>query len=68
MENYKQVFLEMISKDRPVPQVWSAHMYHSFKDYLTEDEEGYKTFQGNRIYFVNPKDGSLIDWRKIDEI
>lgn len=49
-----------------VPSVWSSFMYKSFKDHFEEDEEGYKCFQGKRIYFVNEKDGTLIDWRKLE--
>lgn len=66
VENYKKVFLEMICGEGVVPTVWSAYMYSSFKEYLSEDEEGYKCFQGKRIYFVNEKDGTLVDWRELD--
>lgn len=66
MEEYKKVMMEMVCGQGSGPQVWSAYMYNKFKDCLEEDEEGYKTFEGRRIYFVNEKDGTLIDWRKLD--
>lgn len=64
MDEYKKVLKEIINSEI-VPNVWAAGMYHAAKEYLSEDEEGYKTFQGKRIYFVNEKDGSLINWKDI---
>lgn len=66
INEYKKVMLEIVDRQGAIPSVWSSHLYQLFKDSFIEDEDGYKTFQGKRIYFINEKDGTLIDWRKLE--